>query len=280
MSRDASNFPPPPTNTLLPEQPHSRPPYQSGHVLSRWVTGLLVANMLVSVFVMLMVILEISLLSEVKQGTLFNPATYYSHHERLQNLGIVQAVVYLSTAILFFAWFYRAHKNLPVLGAQGLSYTPRGTLGWWFVPFANLVRPYQVMREVWKASNPEGRSANGMGWKSLVVTPKLKLWWGLWLMNFLIGNVLVQIFIRVRNPSIDMMIMLNWVLILLECLKLIAALLLIGLVNQITRWQELIFSKDESSEPHSLVTPSKFALQHAPTSSYRVRRVARSPKQA
>ena len=39
------------------------------------------------------------------------------------------------------------------LGANNLKYTPKWAVGCFFVPFLNLVMPYQVVREIWKASN-------------------------------------------------------------------------------------------------------------------------------
>jgi hypothetical protein len=60
-----------------------------------------------------------------------------------------------------------------------LKYSPAWAVGGFFVPFLNLVRPFQVMKEVWRGSDPE--PATGVR----RAAPLLGLWWGSYLvMNF------------------------------------------------------------------------------------------------
>ena len=54
-------------------------------------------------------------------------------------------IVVLLTAVSFLAWIYRAHKNLRALGATDLKYSPGWAIGGFFIPFLNIVRPYQVV---------------------------------------------------------------------------------------------------------------------------------------
>ena len=67
----------------------------------------------------------------------------------LSQLGLL-----IGTGITFLIWFSRAYRNLTALGASGLRSTPSMSVGWWFVPFYSLVRPYQLACEIWKASDP------------------------------------------------------------------------------------------------------------------------------
>ena len=60
-------------------------------------------------------------------------------------------VGFLVSGIAFLAWFYAAHKNLSLAGLQP-SYASGWTIGGFFVPFLNLVRPYQLMKELWRGS--------------------------------------------------------------------------------------------------------------------------------
>jgi hypothetical protein len=76
-------------------------------------------------------------------------------------------------------WTYRAAANLPALGRYGMANTPGWCVGWYFVPFANLVKPVQAMSEIWRASDPE--SGEG-AWLSSRSTPLLALWWGPYLL--------------------------------------------------------------------------------------------------
>jgi hypothetical protein len=89
-------------------------------------------------------------------------------------LAVVNLLAYLVCACLFCTWFSNAHRNLPALGATNLKYSPGWAVGGFFVPFLNLVRPYQVAREIWRHSNPSNDTSE--------VTPRpVALWWGLFL---------------------------------------------------------------------------------------------------
>ncbi len=54
----------------------------------------------------------------------------------------------LATIVLFLIWIYRAFGNLSVLKARNLEFSPGWAVGWWFIPFANLVKPFQVVGEL------------------------------------------------------------------------------------------------------------------------------------
>lgn len=54
--------------------------------------------------------------------------------------------------VLFLRWFYLAYRNLEQAGLRGLRYSP-GSIIWAFlIPGFNVLRPYQIMQELWRAS--------------------------------------------------------------------------------------------------------------------------------
>ncbi|HMA36213.1 MAG TPA: DUF4328 domain-containing protein [Chloroflexia bacterium] len=73
----------------------------------------------------------------------------------------------LAAGVLFLIWIYRAHRNLPALGAACLKYSPGWAVGGFFVPFVSLVLPFRVMAEIWKASQPEGNLADDVVWQGI-----------------------------------------------------------------------------------------------------------------
>jgi hypothetical protein len=86
---------------------------------------------------------------------------------------------FLFTLILTYIvgglWIYRAARNIRAAGARGLENTPGWTVGWYFVPFMSLFKPFGAMVEIWNGSlSPEQ-------WKTLPVPGLLRWWWGLWL---------------------------------------------------------------------------------------------------
>jgi hypothetical protein len=84
------------------------------------------------------------------------------------SLGYSAATVGL--VIVVPMWAYRCQRNLPGLGASGLRYSPAWAAGAWFIPLGNLVVCYNVVREIWLASAPNGRGE-----------PLVWLWWAYWL---------------------------------------------------------------------------------------------------
>jgi hypothetical protein len=76
------------------------------------------------------------------------------------------------TAIAYLAWLSRTVDNVPALGGGRPSVTPRWSIGWWFIPFANLVKPYQIVREVHDRMAIGGTS--GGDWIVLA-------WWLTWI---------------------------------------------------------------------------------------------------
>lgn len=79
----------------------------------------------------------------------------------------------LITAVVVSRWIYRANSNARALGAADMAFTPGGAVGWYFVPIANFWKPYQAMREIWKAS----ASARPSGWQRQRVPALLPCWW-------------------------------------------------------------------------------------------------------
>jgi hypothetical protein len=72
----------------------------------------------------------------------------------LQRLSMIGLAAYLGTIVAWCVWKYRAHRNLPALGAVNLQFTSRMAAGCYFLPILNLFRPYQAASEISWASRP------------------------------------------------------------------------------------------------------------------------------
>jgi hypothetical protein len=75
-----------------------------------------------------------------------------------------------------------------------MEFTPGWAVGWFFVPFANLFKPYQAVREIYLASHPDPDEDEEDGqlpfwsWGARPVPTPLKLWWGTWILMNVIEN--------------------------------------------------------------------------------------------
>ncbi len=86
-------------------------------------------------------------------------------------VGVVWLVSWLVAGIVWLTWQHRAHRQLRQLGTQGLQFTPGWGVGWWFVPVANLWKPYQAIKELWVASDPEKGASDSRGGRAWTVLP-------------------------------------------------------------------------------------------------------------
>lgn len=150
---------------------------------------------------------------QIDQQSFPNQITFISFLDSLPTLA--QAIFILSAIAVCF-WIHRAHKNLFTAGVGGLEFTPAWSIGWFAVPFANLVMPYRAMRELWR------RCLAGAG-------SPVGFWWG----AYLLGNILVRISSSSSfqdNPPLLMAA-------IGESALLVSAILLILIIRRVTAAQ-------------------------------------------
>jgi hypothetical protein len=92
------------------------------------------------------------------------------------------------TMIVFSVWIYVAGRNLEAADLD-LEYTAGSRIWWFAVPFANLVKPYQGMRELWNASHGAEHYDD--------TVPMVTLWWAAWLG----GNLFTYFMSKVSGPE-------------------------------------------------------------------------------
>jgi hypothetical protein len=103
--------------------------------------------------------------------------------ETLQGIAaIALTAIALTLVVVIARWIFRAAWNLRHLGAKRLDISPGMAVGWYFVPFANLVFPFKAMKEIWLASHDPARWREGS-------VGLLTLWWTLWLGSNIVGNI-------------------------------------------------------------------------------------------
>jgi uncharacterized protein DUF4328 len=95
---------------------------------------------------------------------------------------IVMILALIVCVVLVACWTYRASANAHTFSDE-MTITPGWAVGWYFIPIANLFKPFQGMRELWLASHFRGN------WHGEPTPPQLTLWWGLWIVTNILGNV-------------------------------------------------------------------------------------------
>ena len=112
--------------------------------------------------------------------------------------GSIYTLTYVLSAIVFLIWLNRAHKNLQFLKPDLLEFTSGWAVGWWFIPFATLWKPFQVVREVWAESDPDfdPDQPQYLSYSLHAAPAYMVVWWIAWLVMLFalnIGRGLVKI---------------------------------------------------------------------------------------
>jgi len=91
--------------------------------------------------------------------------------------GVVAWLGFAASWVGLALWTSRMYRNLFALGVGELRFTPGWGLGSWFVPFLNLVRPKQIVDDLWRATDPARRP--GWSWRLAPVAGVVHAWWTL-----------------------------------------------------------------------------------------------------
>lgn len=107
---------------------------------------------------------------------------------------LTNTLVSLTTIVIFGMWIYRAAANVVAAGIAGFDFTPGWAVGWYFIPFANLVQPFRAMRQIWNASHAGGSDLDRGD-------PILTLWWTVWLTSNITANISIQMSFRATSAE-------------------------------------------------------------------------------
>jgi hypothetical protein len=153
-------------------------------------------------------------------------------------LGLTESMgglVFVAATVFFLVWIYRAHQNLTPLKADFIEFTPGWAVGWWFIPFANLVKPFQVVREIWCESDPEVPEGPSFLASSLHSAPTyIGLWWAFWIAMNVSANITSVVANAKASPETIAGFMMFH-----SILAVAAAGLAVYMIYDITRRQEL-----------------------------------------
>lgn len=69
--------------------------------------------------------------------------------------GVLFLAVWVVTIVFYMMWQHRAFFNARAVGQQ-TTFSPGWSVGWWFIPLANLVAIGLVLRDLWRATAGRG----------------------------------------------------------------------------------------------------------------------------
>ena len=100
-------------------------------------------------------------------------------------LGGISLLALIVSIVLVARWIYRASANAHARSGD-LEITPGWAVGWYFIPIANLFKPFQAMKEIWFEATGE-RGGYGQS-----APAELVGWWTLWIITNIINNIVFR----------------------------------------------------------------------------------------
>jgi hypothetical protein len=112
--------------------------------------------------------------------------------------GLLLLVFYLATAILWLVWCHRTYANLLEVGCRRISSSLSASIYWWFVPFANLLMPFRITKEIWYRSE----LSNEFVEVSNDNPPQLQLWWAMVIISGFVSRIAANS--KTFNPALEL----------------------------------------------------------------------------
>jgi len=201
--------------------------------LTRWLRWLLIAALVAYAVAGVSELVQYQLLTAMRDGG-FSSETEARQAAEANDLrqGVIAMagfIVVITTVVVFAIWIHRVDSNIHALGSFDLRFTPGWAVGWYFVPIANLWKPYQAMSEIWRASK------NPTDWQSEPTSGLLRWWWFWWLVSSLLDNVSMRM--SLRADELNELIGVAPVNIASSILDIISAIFALMLVKKIGEFQ-------------------------------------------
>lgn len=194
---------------------------------------MLYAQILIAVIEVVFGNLEYQFLSDYQNGVYTSQeqaiADAEANDQRQRLIGILYSIVFVVSGFLILRWIHRANYNARQLGAENMRFSPGWSIGYYFIPILALWKPYQAMKEIWKASKDPSN------WASQGVSALLPLWWFLWLVSNFLGQVVYR---QYRSAEgIQELMNLSIATQILDALHIPLALVFLAIVNRIHSMQ-------------------------------------------
>lgn len=194
------------------------PGYRSSWLRGQITIGLLLSGAVLGLVATVLDWQGMQLMDAAAAGTL-SEADAAAFDNTTALIGLIQLGIYVATVVGVLAWLSRVVENVPPLTGQTPRRSPREAIGWWFVPFANLVIPYRIVADSVRRLRVRDRAGEQL----------LLPWWVMWLVGGWLGNVLW----RLPTETIDEIRTMFAVTMLSDAAMALAAVLLVLIVRTI-----------------------------------------------
>ena len=215
----------------MPEDPSTA--RRAGHAVARWTICLLLAFLALEAATIASGVSYRGLLARLAAGAVLLPHEAAATAARERAIGLLKLAALTGTGIAWLVWLYRTYGNLVLVGSKRSRFSRGWAVGYWFIPLLNLVRAYQVMKDLWLRSDSlNDRDA----YDSLPAPGFLNGWWGMSLAWGALGRLPTIMAQDARTPL--ELINVTDVGMVVNAIGIVAGVLAIKVVREIDRRQQ------------------------------------------
>lgn len=164
--------------------------------------------------------------------------------EKSENMGSlilsiagIYLIAFILAIIAVCSWVYRANQNLHLANLENIKHTSGWSVGWFFIPFANLVKPVQVLGEIEKGTNNIPEEFTSTSWQGQKTDSSVTLWWSCYIISGFLSNISTRIFDEINLESNDYTLISGFEFASVFLL-VISGIMLIKVVTKVTEIQE------------------------------------------
>lgn len=215
----------------MPEDPSTA--RRAGQVVARWTICLLLACLALEAATIASGFSYRGVLARLAAGAALLPHEAAATAARDRAIVLLKLVAFTGTGIAWLLWVHRTYGNLALVGSKRSRFTRGWAVGYWFIPLVNLVRAYQVMKDLWLRSDSlNDRDA----YDSLPAPAFLSGWWGMSVSWAALG-VLITLMARDARTHFELINATDMGMIV-SAVGVVAEALAIKVVREIDRRQQ------------------------------------------
>ncbi len=159
-------------------------------------------------------------------------------------LFVLLTTVLFITMFAFGSFSHRASRNVLALNNEGQRFTPEKAVLWFFIPVLNMVKPWQVFRELFKGSDPDVTTDDKHVWRTKGRVPKIvHVWAAVFVGVFLFNPRTIGWFWYSIRQTMDDVIVAHQRLIIADILMAILGVAAIFVVLELHKRQEARHAK-------------------------------------
>jgi hypothetical protein len=154
---------------------------------------------------------------------------------RIAVTGVAALLFMIPSVVMFLMWLFAAYRNLSLVGSKDADDTPGWAVGYFFIPFLNLYKPYVIVKELSLRSAdgnvPVSREEGERG-PALVA-----IWWIAFLFSGIVSEI--GVLASAGNKGLDRLEWATQMLVAGNGRRVLAGGLVIAVILSIDRKQAL-----------------------------------------